>query len=125
MLETLPAPRALLLPEGRWTAAEAEQEPPPRAAPSEAQPLPEPVEAERAALPPRPPVSDPAAGDDRGSSGEAAEEPPSRMDAMSLFHGLLAEASRSGVTAPGTSMHIYALVKQLSTLMDHRMEVAA
>lgn len=150
MLDTLTAARPLFAPELRPGPAEREPEAtPPRAAPTEEQPLPEPAEAEPARLSPEPlPVPAPVAeAQERadlkeltaaaGGASEAGPPPdlfgedgaaadlPSRLDAMSLFQGMLAEATRSGANVPGTSMHIYALVRQLSTMVENKMQVAA
>ncbi|MBR9763201.1 MAG: hypothetical protein GYB53_06695 [Rhodobacteraceae bacterium] len=101
--------------------------------PTQEQPLPEPAEAEKADLQPDPlpepaPVLAEQAQQDGPGQAEVEPEsaPPSRLDAMSLFQGMLAEASRSGANVPGTSMHIYALVRQLSQLVQsNQMELAA
>ncbi len=64
-----------------------------------------------------------AAGPDLASLPEI--DTPARIDSMSLFQGMLVQASRSGVNVPGTSMHIYSLVKQLSILVENKSQVPA
>lgn len=113
--------------------------------PTEEAPLPEPARSATADLQPAPlPKPAPAAEardreTDRDAEGVIPEDlpgstarlvgampaPPTRLDAMSLFQGMLAEATRSGANVPGTSMHIYALVRQLSQLVQTEMEFAA
>ena len=138
MLETLTTARPLYAPDPRPNAPGSESAATAaRAAPTEEQPLPAPSELLRLTLqsPPPPPAQPVRSGvADEGSAPLAsvaepvflaeAEVPPG-LNAISLFQGMLTEASRSGANVPGTSMHIYALVQQLSTLVENKLETAA
>ena len=57
----------------------------------------------------------------RVSHGEAMSaftiSQPSRVDPMSLFQGLLAQAAQTGVKA-GTTARLYVLVQQISSVMN-------
>ena len=138
MLETLTTARPLYAPDPRPNAPGSESAAPARAAPTEEQPLPAPSELLRLTLqsPPPPPADLVRSGvADEGSPPPPASvaEPvflaeadvPPGLNAISLFQGMLTEASRSGANVPGTSMHIYALVQQLSTLVENKLETAA
>lgn len=146
MLEMPTQARPLFAPEMRHNPVETEAErPSSHRPPTEEHPLPEPAQGEAVDLQPAPlpepaPVAEEKAQPQVGTPGEAdpegaialpgaalAEAPvaPSQLDAMSLFQGMLAEATRSGVNVPGTSMHIYALVQQLSQLVQSELELAA
>ncbi|WP_010138481.1 hypothetical protein [Oceanicola sp. S124] len=145
MLELPTQARPLFAPELRHNPAEPEvAEAPHQRPPTEERPLPEPAGAREGDLQPSP-LPDPAPVAEAEKDGTPQEEggtvpvvtrgdgssaasasPPSRLDAMSLFQGMLAEATRSGANVPGTSMHIYALVRQLSQLVvQNEMELAA
>ena len=137
MLETLTTARPLYAPDPRPNAPGSESAAPARAAPTEEQPLPAPSELLRLTLQSPPPPADPVRSGvaDEGSPPPSASgaEPvflaeadvPPGLNAISLFQGMLTEASRSGANVPGTSMHIYALVQQLSTLVENKLETAA
>lgn len=138
MLETLTTARPLYAPDPRPNTPGSESAAAgARAAPTEEQPLPAPAELLRLTLqapqkPPAPPQRPPQARAE-APAAPAAEAPvflvepevPPGLNAISLFQGMLTEASRSGANVPGTSMHIYALVQQLSTLVENKMELAA
>ncbi|MBY5973251.1 hypothetical protein KUV28_12895 [Ferrimonas balearica] len=137
MLETLTTARPLYAPDPRPNAPGSESAATAaRAAPTEEQPLPAPSELLRLTLQSPPPPAQPVRSGvaDEGSAPPAsvaepvflaeAEVPPG-LNAISLFQGMLTEASRSGANVPGTSMHIYALVQQLSTLVENKLETAA
>ncbi|KAA2313827.1 hypothetical protein DL237_10290 [Pseudooceanicola sediminis] len=66
---------------------------------------------------------------DPADQAERAEESFSnnapRMDPVSLFQGLVAQASRAGDSGSDNAFQIYALVQQLATLVQPRVRLAA